>query len=89
MKVNIRQFSFDTDEMSVYHTGSPSIPAIFINSTGTTFVQQCRKSWPEPKVRHLPRSEALRLAEYYRIAELKERLAQFRPMATADERMSA
>ena len=76
MKVKLRQFEFDTAEMSAYPTGVPSMPLIFVSSTGAAFVQTVRPHWPEPKVRYLGRSEALRLADSCGIPGLKERLSR-------------
>jgi hypothetical protein len=74
MKVKMGQFELDTDEMASYPTGIPSMPVIYVNLTGAAFAQTVRHHWPAPKVRHLGRAEALRLAECCNIPELKQRL---------------
>jgi len=72
MKVFIRQFEYDTDQMTAFSTGISSMPAIFVNDNGAAFLQISRRHWEAPKFRHLPRSEAFRLAESCRIPGLKE-----------------
>ena len=53
MKVKLRHFEFDTDEMSRYSTGVTSMPFIFVNENGTAFMETTRQSWATAKVRHL------------------------------------
>jgi hypothetical protein len=76
MKVKIGQFELDTNEMSAYTTGVPTLPVIFVSQNGAAFVQSTRPHWPEPRIRYVGRAEARRLADYYRIASLKERLGR-------------
>ena len=76
MKVKLRQFELDTNEMSAFHTGVDSMPIIFVSPGGATFVQTSRPHWPEPRIRHLGRAEALRLANFYNLPELRDRLTQ-------------
>ena len=72
MKVHIRQFEYDTDLMTPFETGVSSMPVIFVSESGAAFLQISRRHWDAPKFRHLPRSEAFRLAESCRIEGLKE-----------------
>jgi hypothetical protein len=88
MKVNIGQFQFETDDMTRYPTGVSCMPFIFVQENGGVFLQLSRPRWPEPRMRHVGRGEALRLATCYHLDELKKRLAPtpLHPAAATSER---
>src|SRR4051812_1523201 len=79
MKVKVRRFELDTDEMTAFSTGIPTIPVIYVSLSGDAFAQTFRRCWPEPKVRPLGRTEALRLAMSFKIPGLRERLMSLSP----------
>ena len=78
MKVNIGQFVMETDEMTAFVTGVTTMPVIYVNQNGATFLESQRPHWQQPKLRHLDRVEALRLAHTCNLAALKEHLARYR-----------
>ena len=89
MKVNIGRFEYDTNDMSAYSTGNDKMPFIYVNHNRASFVQTVRRkagprhSVPEivSRVRHIPRHEALRLAEFYKMEELKHRIQRASPVS--------
>lgn len=76
MRFRHRGREIDTEKMRAFATGHAFMPEIYLDSDGESFVAQHRTGWPEPKVRHVPRHEARRLAELYHLEELKAALAE-------------
>lgn len=79
MKIKLREFELDTDEMAPFATGIPTMPMIYVNLSGAAFVLIVRRHWDAPKVRRLGRTEALRLADFCKLPELKARLTCYAP----------
>ncbi len=72
MEITHHQFVFNTDNMTAFATGSPSIPTIYMNENGLAFLELSRKSWLAPRMRFLGRMEARRLALLYRLRGILE-----------------
>jgi hypothetical protein len=89
MKVNIGQFEFETDDMTRYPTGVACMPFIFVQENGGVFLQLSRARWPAPKMRHVGRGEALRLAACYKLDDLTKRLCPkpLHPAAPTSKRL--
>ena len=72
MEVHHHGFVFETDAMSAFSTGEPTIPTIYINQNGLAFLERTRKCWVTSRLRHIGRMEARRLAIKYRLHGILE-----------------
>ena len=75
MICNYHGIDFDTDTMAAFSTNVSCMPTIFVNDNRAAFLEMRRPGWEAPRVRHLNRSEAIRLATTYNLPALKEFLA--------------
>src|SRR4051812_25610824 len=61
----------DTSAMAAFATGQEQTPFIYLDPEGLCFLQYHRARWEEPRIRCIPRHEAIRLANLYHLGDLK------------------
>ncbi len=83
MICNYHGIDFDTDTMTAFPTNVSCMPTIYVNDNRAAFLEMRRPGWEAPRVRHLNRSEAMRLATTYHLPALKEFLSAPRFSSTS------
>jgi hypothetical protein len=72
MQCEYQKRTFDTDTMAAFPTGVECMPMIYVNADRLCFLEINRRRWEEPQVKYLHRREALRYADLYKVAGLRE-----------------
>ena len=79
MRFNLQGTDYDTTNMTQFETGQPCLPKIYVNTDGLIFLETHRDGWLEPRMRRIPRFEALRIAALYHVDNLRHFLLTEKP----------